>query len=158
MKIKMALILVLSVTGTIIKSQEVPHFFKSAGSPVNPKVSIVWNRYNTYEGLSELCRQIAQAYPSLAKVSSIGRSYEGKDLVLLTISNFQNKKPEEKPGYYIEGNIHSNEIQGSEVALYTAWYLTEMYENNGFIRDLLDTRVFYIIPTINPDARNNYHT
>ena len=156
MKIKLAFILLLSITATTINSQEVPYFFKSAGSPLNPKVSIVWNRYNTYEGLSELCYQIAKAYPGLAKVSSIGRSYEGRELILLTITNFGNKKPDEKPGYYIDGNIHSNEIQGSEVALYTAWYLTEMYNDNKFIHELLDTRVFYIIPTINPDARNNY--
>jgi hypothetical protein len=156
MKIRMAIIIMLSVIAVTVRSQEVPLFFKSAGTPVNPKVSIMWNRYNTYEGLAALCRQIAQTHPGIAQVSSIGRSYEGRDLILLTITNFQHKKPDEKPGYYIDGNIHSNEIQGSEIALYTAWYLTEMYQDNQFIRDLLDTRVFYIVPTINPDARNNY--
>jgi hypothetical protein len=156
MKTRICIIVLLALSGTTLRSQEVPAFFKSAGSPENPKVRVMWNRYNTYEGLADLCHQIAQAYPDLAQVSSVGKSYEGRDMILLTITNFQNKKPEDKPGYYIDGNIHSNEIQGSEIALYTAWYLTEMYNENEFIRDLLDTKVFYIIPTINPDARNNY--
>jgi hypothetical protein len=159
MRTQMLIIILLLTFCPAVNAQEAPSFFKSAGSPENPKVRILWNRYYTYEGLTDLCHQIAAAYPELATVSSIGKSYEGRDMVCLTITNFKNKKPEEKPGFYIDGNIHSNEIQGSEIAMYTAWYLTEMYRGNSFIHDLLDDKVFYIIPSINPDARNNYmHT
>jgi hypothetical protein len=156
MKTKVVLINLLIVFGSILSGQQIPEFFKSAGSPLNPKVQVLWNRYNTYEGIVKICNQIAQAYPQLAKVESIGKTYEGRDIVILTVTNFQNKKPEDKPGFYIDGNIHSNEIQGSEIAMYTAWYLTETYNNNAFIKELLDEKVFYILPTINPDARNNY--
>lgn len=156
MKIKNTIILQVLLSASILSAQEVPDFFKSAGSPVNPKVKVLWNRYYTYEGISNICKEIAQAYPQLAKVESIGKSYEGRDILVLIVTNFQHKNPEDKPGFYIDGNIHSNEIQGSEIALYTAWYLTESYNNNAFIKDLLDEKVFYIIPTINPDARNNY--
>jgi hypothetical protein len=150
------LILLTFAAGSLAYGQEVPSFFKSAGSPADPKVKIMWNRYYSSEGLADLCKQIARAYPALARVSQIGKSFEGKDIVLLTITNFENRKPEEKPGFYIDGNIHSNEVQGSEIALYTAWYLTEMFHDNAFIRELLNDKVFYIVPTINPDARNNY--
>ena len=67
-----------------------------------------------------------------------------------------NLNPDYKPGYYIDGNIHSNEIQGAEMAMYSAWYLAEMYDENDFIHELLDDKVFYILPTINPDARENF--
>lgn len=156
MKIKNTIFLQILLSASILSAQEVPDFFKSAGSPANPKVKVLWNRYYTYEGMSNICTEIARAYPQLAKVESIGKSYEGRDILVLTVTNFQHKSPEDKPGFYIDGNIHSNEIQGSEIALYTAWYLTESYSNNAFIKDLLDEKVFYIIPTINPDARNNY--
>jgi hypothetical protein len=141
---------------SILCAQEVPDFFKSAGSPLDPDVQVAWNRYNSTEGLAKICREIAIAHPQLAKVEVIGKSYEGRDILALVITNFQGKKPEDKPGFYIDGNIHSNEIQGSEIALYTAWYLTETYHSNVFIKELLDEKVFYIVPTINPDARNNY--
>ncbi|MBN1559597.1 peptidase M14, partial [candidate division KSB1 bacterium] len=46
--------------------------------------------------------------------------------------------------------------QGSEVALYTAWYLAENYGRIEWITELLDSKTFYIVPTINPDARDYY--
>jgi hypothetical protein len=75
---------------------------------------------------------------------------------MLTVTNHNNKPHTEKPGYYIDGNIHANEIQGAEISLYTAWYLAENYEDIEFIRDLMDTRVFYIVPSINPDGRDHF--
>jgi hypothetical protein len=99
---------------------------------------------------------MVQAYPNLIKRQSIGKSYEGRDMWLLTISNFKVGDADRKPAMYIDGNIHSNEIQGTEVALYTAWYLTEMFGKNEFITELLNEKTFYIVPTINPDARENF--
>ena len=156
MKLQYFLISLLIILPGSLYSQEAPDFFKSAGSPLNPKVKVLWNRYNTYEGVVKICNEIAKAYPSLARVESIGKSYEGRDIIALTITDFSAGKPEDKPGFYIDGNIHSNEIQGTEIALYTAWYLTESYGHITFISDLLKNKVFYILPTINPDARNNY--
>jgi hypothetical protein len=57
---------------------------------------------------------------------------------------------------YIDGNIHSNEIQGSEFSLYTAWYLAEMADRVPAVDSLLDQYTLYIVPTINPDARDHY--
>jgi len=141
---------------TVLKSQVEETFFKSAGTPVNPKVEVLWNRYNTNEGLENIARQIQKAYPDLVKMKSIGKSFEGREMWALIITSKKNGKENEKPGFYIDGNIHSNEIQGSEIALYTAWYLTENYGKNSFVTELLNDKVFYIIPTINPDARDNY--
>ena len=42
------------------------------------------------------------------------------------------------------------------MALYTAWYLCEMYDENKFINELLKDKTFYIFPTINPDARQYF--
>lgn len=130
--------------------------FKAAGSPVNPKVQVSWNRYYTYDGISKICDALVDAYPELISKRSIGKSFEGRDIWLLEVTDLRSKAPEDKPGFYIDGNIHSNEIQGSEISLYTAWYLVESYAENEFISELLEEKVFYIVPTINPDARDNY--
>ena len=156
MKPRFFFFIVTLIMPALLNAQKIPDFFKSAGSPVNPKVNIVWNRYYTYEGLTHLCQEIAGAYPGLAKMESIGKSYQGRDIWVMTITSFKAAQPADKPGFYIDGNIHSNEIQGSEVAMYTAWYLTENYGKVDFITELLNDKVFYIIPTINPDARENY--
>ncbi|PHN01654.1 M14 family metallopeptidase [Flavilitoribacter nigricans] len=155
MKFQLYIILFL-LLGTALHAQTPDQFFKASGTPANPKVDVSWNRYNTAEGLAEIAKKIAAAYPELAKLSSIGKSYQGRDLWCLTITDFNSGDPDRKPGFYIDGNIHSNEIQGAEIAMYTAWYLTESFDENAFIKDLLTKRIFYIVPTINPDARNDY--
>lgn len=130
--------------------------FQAAGSPANPKVEVSWNKYYNYQGISDITAELAEAHPDLIKRESIGKSYEGRDIWLLTVTNFNEGDATRKPAMYIDGNIHSNEIQGTEVSMYTAWYLAEMYGKNEFITQLMDEKTFYIVPTINPDGRENF--
>ncbi len=148
------MLILLFATEGVSQSQE--EIFRAAGTPENPRVKVSWNRYYTYEGIAAIARQLEEAYPNLLKMYSIGKSYEGRDIWMLEVSDHSHKKSEEKPGFYIDGNIHSNEIQGAEFGLYTAWYLVESYAENKFINNLLKEKVLYIVPSINPDARNNY--
>lgn len=129
---------------------------KALGAPNNPKVEVIWNRYYDSKEIGEICKRISEAYPKLAKFNSIGKSYEGRDIWLLTISNSEKGDPDKKPAMYIDGNIHGNEIQGGEVSLYTGWYLAEMYGHLDWITQLVDEKTFYIIPTINPDGRDHF--
>lgn len=137
-------------------AQSADEIFRAVGSPHDPKVQISFNRYYTSEGHATLTKKIADAHPNLVRRVSIGKSYEGRDMWMLQITNFEKGQPHRKPGFYIDGNIHSNEIQGAEISIYTAWYLTENYGDVDYITKMLDDRIFYIIPTINPDARNDY--
>ncbi len=137
-------------------AQTSEQIYKAAGSPVNPKVTMSWNRYNDHAGIGDILKKIVKAYPNLAKLESIGKSYDGRDLWCIAITDYSKGDANKKPGMYIDGNIHSNEVQGSEFALYTAWYLTESFNDNKFIKELLTDKIFYIVPTINPDARDSF--
>ncbi len=137
-------------------AQSADEVFRAAGSPHDPKVNISFNRYYTAEGIAEITDKIAKAYPDLVKRVSIGKSYEGRDIWMLQVTNYKKGIADRKPAFYVDGNIHSNEIQGAEICLYTAWYLTENFGDVNSITEMLDDRIFYIVPTINPDARNNY--
>jgi len=155
--IKNILFITFFVANTInITAQTSDQIYKAAGSPVNPKVVISWNRYNDYAGIANILQKIVKAYPGLAKLESIGKSYEGRDLWCIAITDYSQGDAAKKPGMYIDGNIHSNEVQGSEFAMYTAWYLTENFNDNNFIKELLADKIFYIVPTINPDARDSF--
>lgn len=144
---------VLAITS---QAQQPEQFLKASGSPANPKVPVSWNRYNDYAAITEICKKLAKAYPDLVKLESMGKSHLGKELWVLTISDLKKGDPGRKPAMYIDGNIHSNEIQGSEFALYTAWYLAESFADTKHIQNLLEDKTFYIAPTINPDARDNF--
>ncbi|MEE9118024.1 MAG: M14 family metallopeptidase [Calditrichia bacterium] len=129
---------------------------KAIGAPNNPKVEIAWNRYYDWKEIEDICRRLTDAYSDLILYSSIGKSEQDRAIHLLTVSNFKNGDVNRKPAIYIDGNIHSNEIQGAEVSLYTAWFLAENYGKVQWITGLLDNKTFYIVPTINPDARDHY--
>lgn len=144
------------VTNVNAEAQTREQIYKAAGSPVNPKVAVSWNRYNDHAGITDILQKIVKAYPGLAKLESIGKSFEGRDLWCIAITDYSKGEASKKPGMYIDGNIHSNEVQGSEFALYTAWYLTENFDDNPFIRELLADKIMYIVPTINPDARDGF--
>jgi hypothetical protein len=144
------------LTAFPLKAQEVEMFYHAAGSPANPKVQASWNKYYTYEGVADLCSRLVKAYPQLVTKQSAGKSYQGRDIIVLTVSDKQAGNPDLKPALWIDGNIHSIELQGTEMALYTAWYLCEMSSDNAFIKQLLKDKTFYIAPTINPDAREYF--
>jgi len=123
------------------------------GSPPDPKVPVSWDRYYDHAAVEDIGRRLEEAYPDRCRLGSIGKSYEGRDIWLITVTNFRVGDADRKPAMYIDGNIHSNEIQGQEIALYTAWYLCEMADRVPWVSDLLDERTMYVVPSINPDGR-----
>ncbi|MCA9767225.1 MAG: peptidase M14, partial [Gemmatimonadetes bacterium] len=103
----------------------------AAGSPRAPKVQVSWDRFYDHAAIGEIGRRLQAAHPNTCRLSSIGKSHEGRDLWLITVTNFDVGEADRKPAMYIDGNIHSNEIQGTEFSLYTAWYLCEMRGQNA---------------------------
>lgn len=144
----------LSLIGTGAASAQ--DVLAAMGSPPNPKVAVSWDRYYDHAAIGDIGRRLQKAYPDRCRFGSIGKSHEGRELWLLTVTNFDTGNADNKPGMYIDGNIHANEIQGSEISLYTAWYLCEMADRVPWVDSLLDARVFYIVPTINPDGRDDF--
>jgi len=153
-KIVNCLLVLLTFSFVKISGQSYSDFyFQAVGTPMQPKVQVSWNRYYTNAGLEHIYRDIVRNWPQLARLESIGKSVGGLDIWVLTISDFSKGDPSRKPAIWVDGNIHGNEIQTSEMALYIAWYLTEMFPTNKFIQELLEQKTFYIAPSINPDGR-----
>jgi hypothetical protein len=146
----------LAVLATPLPAQQALGNLAAAGSPRDPQVMVMWDRFYDHAAIGEIGRRLEAAHPESCKLSSIGKSHEGREMWLITVSDFTTGDADQKPAMYIDGNIHSNEIQGTEFALYTAWYLCEMKGQNPWIDSLLAERTFYIVPTINPDGREDY--
>lgn len=129
---------------------------RAQGSDPAHKVRIDFNRWHDTEELNQDLLALEKAYPKFLKYSSIGKSYEGRDMMLMTINNPDTGPELSKAAMYIEANVHGNEIQGGEVCLYTVWYLMENYDRIPEVKRLVDERVFYIVPTVNPDGRDYF--
>jgi hypothetical protein len=127
--------------------------YKAVGGPTQAKVPVLWNQYHDYQQITDILQGLAKAYPKLAKLESAGKSYQGRDMWVITITDFEHGEESRKAGFWIDGGIHANEVQATEVALYTAWFLLEMHGENKFVQDLLRDRVFYILPDMSPDSR-----
>src|SRR5262245_35484892 len=132
------------------------HAFPALGAVVERKVRVEWNHYYDHAGLGGILAELHQAFPELTRLYSVGKSFEGRDLWCLEITAQKGGDPKRKPGMYIDGNIHGNEVQAGEVVCYTAWYLCHQYNRLSEVTDLLDHNVFYLIPTINPDGRDRW--
>jgi len=120
------------------------------------KVKIDFNRWHDIPELYADMKRLEKAYPKFLTMKSIGKSYNGLDIMLMTINNPDTGPENEKAAMYIEANIHGNEIQGGEVCLYTIWYLMEHYGRIANITRLVNERVFYITPSVNPDGHQYF--
>ena len=127
--------------------------YRAAGTPAAPKVDVRWNVYHDYDQATELLKRLVKAHPDLARLQSLGKSHEGREMWLLTITDTSGGQPDEKPAFWIDGGIHANEIQASEVVLYTAWWLCEMHADTAKVKELLSERTFYLVPMMSPDSR-----
>ncbi len=120
------------------------------------KVKLSFDHFYDQEELTQTLNTLKKAYPEYMTIESLGKTYQGRDIWAVILNNPKTGPAERKPGYYIDGNIHGNEIQGTEVALYAIWYLLENYGKTEFATRLLDEKAFYFIPSMNPDSRDHY--
>src|SRR5262245_16757152 len=92
----------------------------ATAQPYQPsRVSLTFDHFYDYDEMSRAMHDLAGAYPELLSLRSIGKSQEGRDLWLMTLNNPRTGADTSKPAMYIDGNIHGNEVQAAEVALYT---------------------------------------
>jgi hypothetical protein len=130
------------------------HSYPALGADSKRKVRVAWNRYYDHAGLTAILTRLNRAFPELTRLYSIGKSTQGRELWCLEVTARNVGDPDRKPGMYIDGNIHGNEVQAGETVAYTAWYLCHQYDRLEKVTELLDERVFYLVPSINPDGRD----
>ena len=78
---------------------------------------VLYDRYYRYDELTELLQAWAEEAPRLCTLESIGRSWEGRDIWLLTLTNADTGPHDEKPAFLVEAQIHSMEWTGTTAAL-----------------------------------------
>ncbi len=120
------------------------------------EVPLRFDFYYSYDEMNQALEALHKAYPKLTSYESVGRSEEGREIYALTINNPATGEEAQKPGVYVDGNIHGNEIQAGEVCLYYANLLLTKYGENERITGLVDKNVHYIVPVVNVDGRARF--
>ena len=119
------------------------------------EVPLRFDRYYDYEEVIEARKALHDSFPGMTSLDIVGKSEEGREIYALTINNPATGDEADKPGVYVDGNIHGNEIQAGEVCLYYANMLLTRYSENETIKKAVDRNTHYIIPVVNVDGR--YH-
>lgn len=113
---------------------------------------IAFDRYYKYAEFTELLRAFAREYPELVELSSIGKSHEGRDIWLVTVTNKETGRAIERPAFWCDATIHASELSPGTAVLYLLNKLCMEHGIDESITRAVDTRAFYLVPRFNPDG------
>lgn len=108
--------------------------------------------YTHYEELKDVFSNLAQQYPTLAKAFSIGKSVEGRELIVLEISENVHERKLGEPMVKYVANMHGDEPVGRELMIYLAKYLLYNYGTDPRVTRLVNNTDIFIMPSMNPDG------
>jgi len=134
-------------------------FFPRANyAAVKPKPPGVMDfaHYHANDEINAFLAQWAKDYPNLIDLYSVGKTFEGRDIMQITVTNKATGKDTDKPAMFIEGNRHSGEVTAAESALWFAWHILTNYGKDPEITRMVDSTTLYIKPKNNPDGSDLY--
>ncbi len=156
MKLAMKTMLALVLAASVPVAQDAEAGFPGLGAARNPRVEIAWNRLYDFEDIYAHLDRLVAEWPDLLSMQVIGHSVENREMRVYTLNNGATGADTEKPAFWLDGNVHGNEVQGGEGVVYCAWYLLENYGTNERVTELVDRSAFYLLPMQNPDGRSNW--
>src|SRR4029453_4608931 len=107
--------------------------------------------YHDYREMVAKINSMVAAHPTIMSKSTIGTSYEGRDMPLVKISDNVGTD-EAEPEILFDAHQHAREHLTVEMALYIMHLLVEGYGSDTRITNLVNSREFWIVPDMNPDG------
>ena len=111
--------------------------------------------YIRYEELTRIVHDWARTNPGFVRVTSIGKSVEGRDLWLLEIGRDPDRT---RAAAWVDGNMHAVEVCGSSVALAIAEDVIALHRGENprdlpaHVAERLKTILVYVLPRMSPDG------
>jgi len=110
-----------------------------------------WDRYPTYEVYIQMMYDFAANFPAISRLETIGYSQNGKEILVLKITNNPDEDKNE-PEFLYTGQMHGNEIPSFVLLLRLTDHLLENYGSNTQVTNLIDNVEIWINPLANPDG------
>lgn len=106
--------------------------------------------YLDYQAFTRALRQVVDG-SDLATMESQGTSLGGREVWMVTVGNPSGSPMDERPGVLVVGNLEGDHLAGSQLSLEAIRYLVTRAEDEA-VRGVLDEKVFYFFPRLNPDG------
>lgn len=110
-----------------------------------------YTEYHDYNGMMAEIQQAATAHPGITRLFSIGKSYDGRELWTMEISA-NPKLDEGEPASYFMGLHHAREHLTLEMTLAIMNHLTDNYNVDDRVTDIVNNRETFITFNLNPDG------
>jgi hypothetical protein len=111
-----------------------------------------FTRYHSCEELAAALKAAVAAHPDLAKLVSIGKTREGRDIWAVEIAKPSGPPVDSRPGLLIAANFEGDHLIGSELALYTVDFLLNAYATDAAVKQRLERSIVYVVPRVNVDG------
>ncbi|MEU1099947.1 M14 family metallopeptidase [Streptomyces tibetensis] len=109
------------------------------------------SKYHNYAEMTSEINSIVSANPSIASQRVIGKSYQGRNIVAIKISDNVGTD-ESEPEVLFTHHQHAREHLTVEMALYLLRELTSGYGSDSRVTGMVNNREIWIVPDINPDG------
>jgi len=119
--------------------------------------------YHSYTELTAEIGAVAATHPDIVRVSSIGKSFEGRDIWAAKVSD-NVTIDENEPEILFDGGTHADEHMSVEMTLHILHWLADGYGRDSRITNIVDNREIWIVFLVNPDgaeydiANGYYHS
>ncbi|WP_084205924.1 M14 family zinc carboxypeptidase [Psychroserpens mesophilus] len=110
-----------------------------------------WNAYPTYTQYVAKMNYFATTYPNLCSLESIGTTNNGRELLMLKISDNVSTN-EAEPEFMYTSSMHGDELAGFPLMIRLAEYLLTNYGSDAEVNGIVNNTVIYINPLANPDG------
>ena len=107
--------------------------------------------YHSYTETTAEVAAVAAAHPDIVSRFSIGKSYQGRDIWAVKISDNVGVD-EAEPEVMFDGTHHSDEHMATEMTLHILHWLVDGYGTVPRITNIVNSREIWIVFTVNPDG------
>ncbi|KAK3359253.1 hypothetical protein B0T25DRAFT_494595 [Lasiosphaeria hispida] len=114
--------------------------------------NIFFSDYQPLSVITSWMRLLEAMFPSFTEISSIGKSYEGREILAFRVGERSESEKAPRKTILVTGGLHGREWISTSTVNYLLWSVVTAYGKEPMITKLLQHFDIVFIPVLNPDG------